>query len=69
MKFSGKILIILLVLIMVLSLVLTGCAAKFTCDLCQQECTGKQYDLSVMGRGHVCERCYNQICGRGYSGN
>ena len=49
-----KILVIAAVLMLALSL--CACGQKFTCDLCAQEKSGKDYGYSGM---HICKECYN----------
>ena len=56
---------LIITLILTLSLALCACSAKFTCGLCKQECRGEKYDMTSLGRGYVCEDCYNQLWCRG----
>ena len=51
---------LVLAMIMV-SLSLTACG-KFTCDMCGQEKSGKNYSVEVMGeKASVCKECYDEI--------
>ena len=52
---------LIITLILTLSLALCACSAKFTCDLCENTSRGKIYDLTFMGRGYVCEDCYDWL--------
>ena len=49
--------------VMMLALVLTlASCGKFTCDLCEEEKTGKQYKYEVLGEeGICCEDCHEEL--------
>lgn len=47
-----------LIPILLTALLFTGCGKKFTCGICHQEKTGKQYTVDVLGiQTTVCEKC------------
>ncbi|MBQ8350831.1 MAG: hypothetical protein IJY20_02150 [Clostridia bacterium] len=50
-----------LVMAATLATALTGCG-KFTCDLCNEEKSGKQYKDEMFGQEVViCKDCYNDL--------
>jgi hypothetical protein len=50
-----------LVLTATLLVALTGCG-KFTCDLCDEEKSGKQYKDEILGQEVVyCQDCYDEL--------
>ena len=56
-----KKLIGLLLLLSMLATLLTGCG-KFTCDLCGEERSGKQYKEEILGEEIVyCRECYDEL--------
>ena len=57
---------LIITLILTLSLALCAYSAKFTCDLCKNTSRGKKYDLTFVGRGYVCEDCYDWLYGQSH---
>ena len=50
-----------LVLAATLATALTGCG-KFTCDLCNEEKSGKQYKDEILGQEVIyCKDCYEEL--------
>lgn len=51
-----------LILAATLATALAGCGAKFTCDLCNEEKSGKQYKEEVFGQEVIyCADCYEDL--------
>lgn len=55
--------VVVLILGAMLAMSATACGARsFVCDLCGEEKTGKQYELTMMGeKSIVCEDCADEI--------
>lgn len=48
--------------ILLLGTVFLMACGSFTCDLCGQEKSGKQYEYSLLGaKGAICKDCYKEL--------
>ena len=55
-----KKLIALVLLVVMMATMLAACG-KFTCDICDEEKSGKQYEGAVLGEEFIaCEDCYEK---------
>lgn len=52
-------------LVLAICMLFAACKAQFQCDFCGKNSSGEKYDLTNLGRGYVCEGCYDLLWGRG----
>ena len=52
----------LIMTVIAMATMFTGCGSKFTCDLCDETKSGKKYEIELMGDEFVyCKDCYKNM--------
>jgi len=57
-----KKIVIALLLVVAMIATLAACSEPFTCDLCDEEKTGEQHEVKILGETLVyCDDCYEEM--------